>query len=87
MVYGTRVFSSSAFDVGNGKKQVALFALNHESTIAGYRGNHSDHKGYWLRAVASSSRFCMADTYGGAGSSDASRRLDWGGVRPYFLLR
>jgi hypothetical protein len=87
MVYGTRVFSSSAFDVGNGKKQVALFALNHESTIAGYRGNHSDHKGYWLRAVASSSRFCFAGNYGNATYADASGRYVWCGVRPYFLLR
>ncbi len=87
MVYGTRVFSSSAFDVGNGKKQVALFALNHESTIAGYRGNHSDRKWYWLRAVASASLFVRADHYGGAAYTDASIRADWGGVRPYFLLR
>ena len=87
MVYGTRVFSSSAFDVGNGKKQVALFALNHESTIAGYRGNHSDRKWYWLRAVASVSRFCHADGNGDASYADASYRNDWSGVRPYFLLR
>ncbi|MDY3916880.1 MAG: hypothetical protein SOZ01_09130 [Selenomonadaceae bacterium] len=87
MVYGTRVFSSSAFDVGNGKKQVALFALNHESTIAGYRGNHSDRKWYWLRAVASASRFCDAYDAGDAIYYDASNRDVWGGVRPYFLLR
>lgn len=87
MVYGTRVFSSSAFDVGNGKKQVALFALNHESTIAGYRGNHSNRKWYWLRAVASASQFCDADGCGEARVDAASYRHDWGGVRPYFLLR
>jgi len=87
MVYGTRVFSCSAFDVGTGKKQVALFALNHESTIAGYRGNHSDRRWYWLRAVASASRFCIAAYYGDAYSYDASNCDDWGGVRPYFLLR
>ena len=87
MVYGTRVFSSSAFDVGNGKKQVALFALNHESTIAGYRGNHSDRKWYWLRAIASASLFCNAYSNGDAYYYDASIRSDWSGVRPYFLLR
>ena len=87
MVYGTRVFSSSGLDVGDGEKQVALFALNHESTIAGYRGNHSDCKMYWLRAVASASRFCDADNEGHAAANDASLRLGWSGVRPYFLLR
>lgn len=87
MVYGTRVFSSSAFDVGNGKKQVALFALNHGSTIAGYRGNHSDRKWYWLRAIASASLFCNAYSNGDAYYYDASIRSDWSGVRPYFLLR
>ena len=87
MVYGTRVFSSSAFDVGNGKKQVALFALNHESTIAGYRGDHSDRKWYWLRAVASASRFCDATHYGNASSANASGCDGLSGLRPYFLLR
>ena len=87
MVYGTRVFSSSGFDVGNGKKQVALFALNHESTIAGYRGNRGDNEWYWLRAVASASRFCIAAEDGRAGCIDASYRdVLSGGVRPYFLL-
>ena len=87
MVYGTRVFSSSASDVGNGKKQVALFALNHESTIAGYRGDHSDRRWYWLRAVASASNFCGAHNGGNAFSYVASNCTNWGGLRPYFLLR
>ena len=87
MVYGTRVFSSSGFDVGNGKKQVALFALNHESTIAGYRGNPTDQKWYWLRAVASASLFCGANSLGDASGGDAASQGAGSGVRPYFLLR
>lgn len=88
MVYGGTVFSSSGHDVGNAKKQIALFRLDHSATIAGYRGNRADYKWYWLRAVVSSAMFAAAATYGGgvAGYGGASSRDAAGGVRPYFLL-
>jgi len=87
MVYGGTVFSSSGFDVGNRKTQLALFNLCHDRTIAGYRGNHSDRKWYWLSAVASSTRFANAGSDGDANCFDASRQSGGGGIRPYFLLR
>ena len=87
MVYGTTAFSSSGFDVGNSKTQVALFHLNQTATIAGYRGNYNDKKWYWLRSIASSSKFCGVHNTGYALSANAAFQSDWVGIRPYFLLR
>ena len=78
MIYGGRVFSSSGFDVGNGEKQFAIRKLQRVS---------NNRLWFWLRAVASSSRFCAADGDGGASCADASARDSGGGIRPYFLLR
>ena len=87
MVYGTTAFSSSGFDVGNSKTQVALFHLNQTATIAGYRGNYNDNKSYWLRSIVSSSSFCVAGNRGDAAYLNATFQDDWTGIRPYFLLR
>lgn len=86
MVYGGTVFSSSGHDVGNAKKQIALFRLDHSATIAGYRGNRADYKWYWLRAVVSFALFAFADANGCADYVGASFRDAYSGVRPYFLL-
>ena len=86
MVYGTTAFGSSGFDVGDCCEQLALFKLDTSATIAGYRGNRTDRKWYWLRVVASSSRFANAHDDGIAAWNDASLRNVWSGVRPYFLL-
>ena len=86
MVYGGTVFSSSGHDVGNAKKQIALFRLDHSTTIAGYRGNRADYKWYWLRAVVSSAVFAVAGNTGGASCGGASYRDAGSGIRPYFLL-
>lgn len=87
MVYGTTVFGSSGYDVGDCNKQLALFKLDTSAAIAGYRGNRMDRKWWWLRTVVSSSRFANAGDYGDAGSADAAYRNAWSGLRPYFLLR
>lgn len=87
MVYGTTVFGSSGFDVGNCNKQLALFKLDTSAAIAGYRGNRTDRKWWWLRTVVSSSRFAGADSGGDARCGGAADRGAWGGLRPYFLLR
>ena len=71
------MFGSSAFDFGNATKQLALFR---------FRNFSIGRKWFWLRAVASASRFCSAYD-GGAASSDAASGGSNGGVRPYFLLR
>lgn len=79
MVYGGMVFSSSGFDVGDFPRQLPLYAL---------KCSHLDDRSwFWLRAVASASRFCVAATNGGAGCLDASNSHATGGIRPYFLLR
>lgn len=84
MVYGGAVFGSSGYDVGEANRQLALFRFERFS-----KNKHSDggRKWFWLRAVASSSRFCGATAYGSAYSADASSRTAYGGIRPYFLLR
>lgn len=86
MVYGGAVLSSSFYDVGECNKQLALFALNKSSAIAGYRQNRTDRKWYWLRSVVFSSGFAGADGYGDARYADASVSDAWSGFRPYFLL-
>ena len=78
MVYGTRLFSSSAFDVGDCSAQVA--AMMHDKSLLFTRTYWC-----WLRAVVSSSRFADADYTGDAYYNDAS--FGDGGVRVYFLLK
>ena len=77
MVYGGRVFSSSFFDVGDCNTQIA--AMRHNKSLSFDRSYWC-----WLRAVASSSNFAIADYRGYANGSAAS--TSGGGVRPYFLL-
>lgn len=77
MVYGGKALSSSFFDVGECKQQLAAFRLNHGLTC-------SARTWWWLRSVASSSDFCDCV---GDGAADGYAAADWGGVRPYFLLR
>lgn len=85
MVYGGRVWGS-AYDTGERTSQLALFRHNPSARIAGYRGNRTDRKWYWLTAVASASRFARCDNGGYAGCNDASYRDTWSGIRPFFLL-
>ena len=76
MVYGGSVFGSS-YDVGDFPRMLPLYAL---------KCNHlEDRSWFWLRAVASSSRFASATNSGGANYGDASYSFADGGVRPYFL--
>lgn len=77
MIYGGSVWGSSAFDVGNKTKQLALFRFKNFS---------ESRKWFWLQAVVSSSSFVAADSDGAAYSAGASASHSSGGVRPYFLL-
>lgn len=79
MVYGSAVFSSSAFDVADGNHQFALFRLAKEYVS-------KPRVGWWLSAVASSTDFAYASDYGGAASLAASSAVSWVGARPYFLF-
>lgn len=85
MVYGGRVWGSGN-DTGERTSQLALFRLNPSARIAGYRGNRTDRKWYWLTAVASASRFARCVSFGDADYGDASYADGRGGLRPHFLL-
>ena len=78
MVYGGSVFGSG-YDVGDFPRMLPLYAL---------KCNHlEDRSWFWLRAVASSSRFANASNTGDAYSDGAANSAANGGVRPYFLYR
>ena len=85
MVYGSQVWGSG-YDTGERTSQLALFRLNPSARIAGYRGNRTDRKWYWLTAVASASRFAICGDYGTDSCLDASYAAGDGGLRPHFLL-
>jgi hypothetical protein len=78
MVYGGSVFGSG-YDVGDFPRMLPLYAL---------KCNYlEDRSWFWLRAVASSSVFAVAISYGDANFLDAAYSSARGGVRPYFLYR
>lgn len=76
-VYGTTVWSSSGFDIGNACVQLPLFAKD-KACI----NNRTAY--YWLKSVASASHFCTVDFYGVANSDNASFANYF--VRPRFIL-
>lgn len=75
MVYGTKVWGNSGYEVGCLNEQFPLFRLNPESIHRRFS--------YWLRSVRSATTFAHVDTSGAASSSAASRAL---GVRPFFFV-
>lgn len=76
MVYGGSVFGSS-YDVSIFERILPLHALKYDN---------SDGDGwFWLRTVASSSKFATASDSGNADAINASTSNASGGVRPYFL--
>lgn len=74
-VYGTTVFSSSGYDVGNACRQLPVFRFVNPMQFG--RSN------FWLRCVVSSTNFARCDTYGIATSAGASSALC---VRPLILF-
>lgn len=82
-LYGSTILSSSFFDVGCDNLQLPLFRLDPRSKIAGQGGTGDGRMWYWLRAVATSTLFCLCGTDGLAGDSGAG---DSGGVRPLFCI-
>lgn len=75
-VYGSTVFSSSFYDVGNAKTQLPLFR---------FRPDMQSMRSFdvWLSAVAGATRFAGVDGDGSASGYGASGS---GGVRPRFLI-
>jgi hypothetical protein len=78
MIYGGRV-SGGFYDGGDWPQQLPLFAFKQ------YVGG-DERSWYWLRAVASASRFAYAGGNGVAYAGGASQAVADGGIRPYFLL-
>jgi len=79
MVYGGTHFSSSGYDTGCGKSQLALFQLEPTWIHCGSSRNH-----YWLCAVSSASNFAYA--YGGGFANLNAASTTYIGVRPFFLI-
>lgn len=75
MVYGTKVWANSGYEVGCINSQFPLFALAPEYIHRRFY--------YWLRGVRSASTFCSVDITGFADGSNASRSY---GVRPFFFV-
>lgn len=75
-VYGTTVFSSSGYDIGEASQQLPIFKFVNYINSAQVR--------FWLRAVVSTMAFARADDYGYAYYGSAAY-LD-NGVRPLIII-
>lgn len=75
MVYGTKVWGNSGYEVGCLNEQFPLFRLNPESIHRRFA--------YWLRSVGSAADFAYVGIGGFAGASSASESR---GVRPFFFV-
>ncbi len=81
-LYGSTVFSSSFYDVGERNKQFNLFLFDPTKKVAG-AGHNGSRMWYWLSAVSSASAFARCFNLGYSSFCSASAE---GGVRPYFLI-
>ena len=75
MVYGTKVWGNSGYEVGCLNEQFPLFRSSPESIHRRFS--------YWLRSVWSVVGFAYVNPSGGAFNSNASHAL---GVRPFFFV-
>ena len=82
-VYGSTLFSSSFYDVGNKNLQFPYFQLAPHKRIA-HRGRTSERDSWWLGAVADGTGFANVGGYGNANGTLAS--FEWICVRPHFLF-
>ena len=84
MVYGTTVFSSSFYDVGVAKTQLALFKLAPERIVAQNGSvDTSSRYSWWLSAVAGGTYFANVSSNGNVSYINASDSV---GVRPLWLI-
>lgn len=74
-VYGSRVFSSSFYDVGEDCERLPIFH---------FKGHSYTREWFWLKAVASASGFAVAGNHGHADGGHASHA--GGGVRPLICV-
>lgn len=78
MAFGTRLFSSSGYDVGAGDTQLALFHLE-----PSWLNSKNARSSWWLGAIASGQAFCNVNGQGRSHNTYASNPL---GVRPAVLF-
>lgn len=76
-VYGSIIWSSSAYDAGNANRQLPLFAFSKQA-----QNNRTAY--WWLKDIASAAIFCGASYDSRANCSDASRANNY--VRPRFII-
>ena len=76
-VFGSIVWSSSGYDIGNANRQLPLFAFSKQA-----QNNHLAY--WWLKDIASAACFCRSDNNGAAYNYDASYANN--GVRPRFII-
>lgn len=76
-LYGSTVWASSGYDTGNANHQFELFANSKSAT-----NNRSAW--YWLKSIASASRFC--GSYGNGSSSYNLASSASGCLRPRFVI-
>lgn len=74
-VYGSTVFSSSGYDIGDGNMKLPIFNFINNCYFSRWS--------FWLRAVASATNFCYASIDGVANAWSASNSL---GVRPIICV-
>lgn len=75
MVYGTKIWGNTGYEVGCLNGQFPLFRLQPESIHRRFS--------YWLRSVRSAAGFACV---GGGGSADSSGASGVLGVRPFFFI-
>ena len=80
-VYGSMAWSSTGFDIGTDNKQYAIFQL--KPNLISTDSNGIRHW-YWLKAVATSTRFVVASYDGTVDIMEANQNTI--GVRPRFLI-
>ena len=73
--YGSTVFSSSFYDVGEGYEKLPVFNFIHPVTF--------ERNTFWLRAIVTSILFANAGAYGHSGYNGASFSY---GVRPLIIV-
>ena len=75
--YGSIVWSSAGYDIGNANKQLPLFAFSKQA-----QNNRSSY--WWLKDIASKADFCRAANIGFADCGRAS--YAYACVRPRFII-
>lgn len=75
--YGSIVWSSAGYDIGNANRQLPLFAFSKQA-----QNNRSAD--YWLKDIASAANFCLAYSTGDCAYGSASRADIC--VRPRFII-